>query len=302
MNTAYKIGREIGRDVSDVWIPDELLRRRIRRTVGPQIKLFKSDEEKALESGIGILVMTVLMTLIAIAVTVLLTIPTASIESMKPVANLRSSLEGMLTWAPREAVFGITAALILISIGLGIAASIARKRASEVHNEAVAALYAAAYQGAVAVLDGRRKKTGMVVESTPARGGFLPPSPRPHGVDARGAEEVAAQWMRHLGEADAELTSFTGDGGIDVTGVRSIAQVKHYSKAVGVAPIRELAGVAANDPRRRQPLFFTSTGYARGAVDFADSAGVALFVYDAERGGLEAMNARAKTLVQNGIS
>lgn len=85
-------------------------------------------------------------------------------------------------------------------------------------------------------------------------------------------------------------------------GSKSIAQVKHYAKSVGVAPIRELAGVAANDPHRRVALFFTSTGYARGAIDFADNAGIALFVYSAERAGLEAMNAKAKTLMHNGIS
>lgn len=245
--------------------------------------------------------MSAVLSVLAVALTVLLILPTSFLETTTPLMTVRTSLESMVETVPREMIFGVTAALVLITLRFAVAASVARRRAAEVYNEAVAELYAAAFQGALSVLEARRRKNGMVVETT-GRREFLPPSPRPLGVDARGAEEVVAQWMRHLGEADAELTSFTGDGGIDVTGSRSFAQVKHYAKAVGVAPLRELAGVAANDPRGRQPLFFTRTGYASGAVDFANAAGVALFVYDVERGGLEAVNARAKTLVQNGIA
>lgn len=300
VNTAYKLGREIGRDVGDIWLPDEVLRRQVRRVIGPKINLFKSDEDKALEAGTGLLILTAVLSLFALAATVLLILPNSYLETAKPLLTVRTSLESMLGGTPRVLVFGVTAALVLITIMFAIAAAVARKRAAEAYSEAVSALYAAGFKGAMSVLEVRRRKTGMVVETT-GRREFLPPSPRPLGVDARGAEEVVAQWMRHLGEADAELTSVTGDGGIDVTGTRSFAQVKHYAKAVGVAPLRELAGVAANDPRGRHPLFFTRTGYARGAVDFANAAGIALYVYDVERGGLEAMNARAKTLVQNGI-
>jgi hypothetical protein len=49
----------------------------------------------------------------------------------------------------------------------------------------------------------------------------------------------------HLGAHDAQVTQYTGDGGIDVASRRCIAQVKHYAGSVGVAAIRE-AGVASS--------------------------------------------------------
>ncbi|WP_050723053.1 restriction endonuclease [Microbacterium sp. GCS4] len=296
VNTANKIGREIGRDIPDVWIPDELLKRQIRRVIGPQIKLHRSDEDRALESYQGALIVASIITLLTVIATVILMLPRATVESTPALITMR----GLIDQVPREIVILVTAALLIITLALSFGVAAASKRAKEAYSSAVRALYDAAFQGAITVLAVRRQRTGMTVETSRSRG-FLPPSPRPHGVDARGAEEVVAQWMRHLGEADAELTSYTGDGGIDVTGTRSFAQVKHYASSVGVAAVRELAGVAANDPRRRHALFFTSTGYARGAREFADTAGIALFVYDAERGGLEAMNGLAKTLVHNGI-
>ncbi|MCM3778390.1 restriction endonuclease [Microbacterium hydrocarbonoxydans] len=296
VNTANKIGREIGRDASDVWIPDEVLKQEIRRRIGPQIKLQRSDEDRSFETGQGLLIFTSFVAVVALAATVIVMLPQATVDSMPALTTMR----GLIETVPREALILVTAALLLVVIALSFAVAAASRRAKEAHSTAVRALYDAAFQGAITVLAGRRQRTGMAVEVSAARG-FLPPSPRPQGVDARGAEEVVAQWMRHLGEADAELTSYTGDGGIDVTGSRSFAQVKHYATSVGVAPVRELAGVAANDPLHRQALFFTSTGYARGAREFADTAGIALFVYDAERGGLEAMNGLAKTLVHRGI-
>ncbi len=291
------MGREIGRQVPDVWIADELLQRHIRRTIGPRIKLFKSEEERSREAWASVLVLTAGAALFAVFCTALLIIPGEPSGVLQFLAGFRSWVQTL----PYIMVIIATALLVFLALAASFAVAGANRRAVEAHDTAVAGLYAAAYQGAAAVLETRRRSSGMPIEPSPHRA-YPPPAPRPHGVDARGAEEVVAQWMRHLGEVDAELTSFTGDGGIDVRGARSIAQVKHYAKSVGVAPIRELAGVAANDPHRRIPLFFTSTGYAKGAVDFADGAGIALFVYSAERADLEAMNAKAKTLMHSGIS
>lgn len=297
VNTAYKVGREIGREVGDVWIADEALRRHVRRTIEPRIKLLRSDEEKTRDGWAGLLALVVPATLVAVTCTVLLVGSFEIPETLRFLLVIRAWAESL----PYVAVILVTALLLFIVLLLIFAVTGANRRANEVHHAAVTSLYAAAFQGATAVLENRRRSVGMPIEPSAYRA-FPPPSPRPNGVDARGAEELVAQWMRHIGEVDAELTSYTGDGGIDVQGARSFAQVKHYAKSVGVAPIRELAGVAANDPRGRTPLFFTSTGYARGALDFADSAGIALFVYNAERAGLEAMNAKAKTLMHNGIS
>lgn len=126
-----------------------------------------------------------------------------------------------------------------------------------------------------------------------------PPAPAHRGVSPREAEELVAQWMRSLGDVAARVTQYVGDGGVDVASERHIAQVKHYASAVRVADLRQLAGVAAVDGRR--PLFFTSTGYASGAVSFARQAGIALFVYDAKRGTLTAVTEDAREIWTNGL-
>lgn len=105
--------------------------------------------------------------------------------------------------------------------------------------------------------------------------------------------------MHYLGEADAEVTRFTGDGGIDVSSNHYLAQVKNYEGTVGVASIRELAGVAAADGRK--PLFFTSGAYASGAVEFAERVGMPLFVYDAIEGSLQHANESALSRLRQGL-
>ncbi|MGR2752587.1 restriction endonuclease [Agromyces arachidis] len=127
------------------------------------------------------------------------------------------------------------------------------------------------------------------------------PGPQPYGVSHRGAEQLVADWMRHLGASDAEVTRFTGDGGVDVVSAHWIAQVKNLGErtTVPVAQIRELAGVAADDGRR--PLFFTSGTYSPGGVAFADRSGMGLFEYHAEGGALRAANGTARAVVEQGL-
>ena len=119
-----------------------------------------------------------------------------------------------------------------------------------------------------------------------------PPKPLPKGVSHVGAESLCAEWMNFLGEDKVAVTSATADGGIDIVSSLSVAQVKNYSGSVGVAPVRELVGVASVDGRK--PMFFTSGTYTQGAVTLADKAGVALFIYSAERGTLDPANLIAK--------
>lgn len=125
------------------------------------------------------------------------------------------------------------------------------------------------------------------------------PQPQPYGVSPQGAEEIVAVWMQHLGEDDAATTQYSGDGGVDVTSLHYIAQVKHYTGTVGVGEVREFAGVAGVDGRRA--LFFTSGQYARGAIEFADNAGIALFRYDVHHGELVGVNLRGNHAMENGL-
>lgn len=132
-----------------------------------------------------------------------------------------------------------------------------------------------------------------------AVGDLSGPDPQPFGVSPEGAERLVAQWMRSLGDVAAEVTRYTSDGGIDVASEDYIAQVKHYTSPVGVGDVRQLAGVASTD--HRQALFFTSTGYAPGAIEFADRASVALFVYSAEEGTLRPVNGLAAQFYATGL-
>lgn len=140
-------------------------------------------------------------------------------------------------------------------------------------------------------------KEGKFEESHAFR---LPPPPaQPYGVSHQGAESFVADWMRHLGELDAEATRYSGDGGIDVASSRYIAQVKNYAGTVPVEAIRAMAGVANVDDRI--PLFFTSGAYSAAALDFADRAGMALFKYDAVSGTMSGANTNGEMHIRRGL-
>ena len=89
------------------------------------------------------------------------------------------------------------------------------------------------------------------------------------------AEELAANWMRHLGVKDARKTKNSNDGGLDVTSSTWLAEVKHYVSPVGPEPVRKLNGVLFG----LKGAFFTRTGYTKSAIAFANRSGIALFVY-----------------------
>lgn len=125
------------------------------------------------------------------------------------------------------------------------------------------------------------------------------PEPQPYGVSHEGAEALVSAWMRHLGDEGAEITRYSGDGGIDVASNRHIAQVKNYAGAVPVAEIREFFGVAAADGRA--PLFFTSGTYAEGAAAFAAKVDMALFIYGAATGELRGANEAGRALLASGL-
>ncbi len=114
-----------------------------------------------------------------------------------------------------------------------------------------------------------------------------PPPAQPFGVSPQGAERLAAAWMEHLGASGVAVTRTTKDGGLDIEADRFVAQVKAWAGPVGVVEVRALAGVAAHDKHARKPLFFATTGYTGEALAFAEhTAGMALFVMDAEHGQL----------------
>lgn len=287
-NSAYKVGREIGRSAGDLWVPDELIWQQIRRDVVPRIKLQKSEQDRAAESSAGLAIGSTMVGILGIAAATLALLP----------AGMLPPVQRQLSVLPTPLVLLVAVLLVAVAALAVVLHMQRRRRAREARMMKYRALREAAFRGAQDALERRRGGQGMRLPEE-IRRQFPKPSPRRGVVTPLDAEQIVAQWMRHLGEGDAELTKAVGDGGIDVTGRWYIAQVKHYKARVGVAPIRELAGVVANDGRKG--LFVTSTGYASGAIEFADQRGIALFVYQPAMAELVSINGIAKTLVYRGL-
>jgi hypothetical protein len=108
------------------------------------------------------------------------------------------------------------------------------------------------------------------------------------------AEQVAAEWMRHLGFPDARCTAAGTDGGVDVRSREAVAQVKAQLAPVGRPELQALYGVARSEGRH--PLFFSLMSYTAAARTWADEVGMALFRFD-HAGMVEAVNPAAETLV-----
>jgi hypothetical protein len=108
------------------------------------------------------------------------------------------------------------------------------------------------------------------------------------------AEQVAAEWMRHLGFGDARCTGAGMDGGVDVRSRDAVAQVKAHLTPVGRPELQALYGVARSEGRR--PLFFSLMSYTAAALSWADEVGMALYRFD-HAGMVEPVNAAAETLL-----
>jgi hypothetical protein len=119
------------------------------------------------------------------------------------------------------------------------------------------------------------------------------PPPRPI-VDHEDAEEFVAEWMRYAGYRDAERTGRGADRGIDVKSNEAVAQVKFFSdKPVGRPAVQRLHGAAA--PGNKRPLFFSSTGYSRHAIEYSEEVGIALFTFSHD-GSVDSVNRGAETI------
>jgi len=287
---AYQEGRKIGRSVENLRVNDDELRTLVIKHLKPQIDLRKSDEDRASESLTGFAALSVVLTVLAAAL--------SAAQVFWPDARLVT----LLPPGTKTASAFVGGALALLSIALVIAARNASQRASAARDVQYRSILNEGVRGAREVVASRREGAGMSVHRASATTPTHRPAPVFDGqLSPRGAEELAAKWMRSLGATDAQATRYVGDGGIDVESSRFIAQVKHYSMPVGPAAIRELAGVASIDPKRRRPLFFSTAGYQRGAVDFANRTLVALFHMVPETGDLRAQNDIARQLLQHGL-
>lgn len=153
------------------------------------------------------------------------------------------------------------------------------------------------YQPDASTIAWMAAQASVAVTRTRARA--AKPDPQPFGVSPEGAERLVAQWMRHLGAADAEATRHSRDDGIDVISANYVAQVKHLAGSVAVESVRAFFGVATRDGRF--PLFFTSGRYTSGCIAFADAVGMGLFTYSAEEATLTPLGSVARRLVEDGL-
>ncbi|HEV7862402.1 MAG TPA: restriction endonuclease [Acidimicrobiia bacterium] len=108
------------------------------------------------------------------------------------------------------------------------------------------------------------------------------------------AEQVAAEWMRHLGFDDARCTAAGTDGGVDVRSRGAVAQVKAQLAPVGRPELQALYGIARSEGRL--PLFFSLMSYTAAAQGWADEVGMALFRFD-HAGMVEAVNGAGEALL-----
>ena len=83
--------------------------------------------------------------------------------------------------------------------------------------------------------------------------------------------------MRSHGYRDARRTPPGADGGVDVVARKTIAQVKHHAKPVGIAEIQRLYGIATG--RGVKALFFSQNGYTQQAMAWARQHDVQCYRY-----------------------
>jgi hypothetical protein len=125
------------------------------------------------------------------------------------------------------------------------------------------------------------------------------PLAQKYGVSHRGAEELAAEWLRFLGEHGVEITSYSQDGGADVLTASYCCQVKNYEKKpVGVVEVRALLGTAVS--QKLKPLLFTASKPTNEALIFCNENDIAVVEFDATNALLFGLTTEGHTLLSQG--
>lgn len=92
------------------------------------------------------------------------------------------------------------------------------------------------------------------------------------------AEELAVAHLRSIGFADAHRTGSGRDGGLDAVGTDVVAQVKNHAQPVGAPDVQRLRGAGHGTTHA---VFYSRAGYTPAAQEFAGTAAVALFTFNA---------------------
>jgi hypothetical protein len=105
--------------------------------------------------------------------------------------------------------------------------------------------------------------------------------------------------MRRFGFPDAVVTPSGADGGVDVRASRAVAQVKARSTGTPRPDVQQLQGIASAEGKLG--VFFSLAGYTAGAIEWAESARVALFVLEST-GTARPIGALAEELMNRAVS
>lgn len=125
------------------------------------------------------------------------------------------------------------------------------------------------------------------------------PLPQRYGVSHRGAEELAGEWLRFLGEEGVEITPYSQDGGADVFTNSYCCQVKNYEKKpVGVIEVRALLGTAVSN--NLTPLLFTASRLTVEAQGFCEDNNIGVVEFDAPNAKLFGTTSDGQALLEKG--
>lgn len=112
-------------------------------------------------------------------------------------------------------------------------------------------------------------------------------------------EKYCCRWANELGARKITVTQQSIDGGIDLDGPEHVGQVKMHGVPVGVPSVRQLYGVAQSVGKKA--LFFTTMGYTRAAIEFANENDIALFVADPVNETLDGLSHEARLALKHGL-
>jgi hypothetical protein len=125
------------------------------------------------------------------------------------------------------------------------------------------------------------------------------PLAQKYGVSHKGAEALAAEWLRFLGEYRVEITPYSQDGGADVLTASYCCQVKNYEqKPVSVVEVRALLGAAVS--MSLKPLLFTASKPTNAALIFCKETDIAVVEFDATNALLFGLTAEGHNLLRQG--
>jgi hypothetical protein len=118
---------------------------------------------------------------------------------------------------------------------------------------------------------------------------FERPEKQPFGVSARGGELYVAEWLTWMGLDPVRISPERRDGGFDLEAGPYLVQVKTFSRDwVGVAPVRELYGVAQSEGK--PSMFWVKGPLSDDARAFADKVEMPVFQFSPEEGLIQPLN------------